>query len=121
MATINVGNRNFTATPQVFGPASIPQKAMDEDGIVIQLTSADWTANPGRPLRLTIEHSFDDGASWRLWSDDTFTTNSFARDGSLPKLSLRTGDANGIFQPRQARVTISAPGGTVNAGAVITF
>lgn len=122
MPTLTVPNKTFNASPDVLGPVNIPQKALDEDGIVVQLTSNNWSANPGRPLRVTIEQSFDNGATWRAWSDDTFTTGAFARDGvTLPSILLSSRDANGTFAPRQARVTIAAPSGNVNAGAVITY
>jgi hypothetical protein len=119
--TTTVTNRNFTSTPQVFGPVTIPQKAMDEDGIKIQLTSNDWSANPGRTLSVNIEQSFDSGASWRDWASNVFTTDTFGRDGALPSITLKTDDGHGVFTARHARVTVSAPTGTVNAGAFITF
>lgn len=122
MATFTVTNRNFNANAQVFGPVSIGQKSALTDAIKIQLTSNDWSANPGRHLRVTIEQSFDGGANWRDWSDDTFTTGTFARDGvTLPSIILRTDDGTGQSPARQSRVTVSAPDGVVNAGAVITF
>jgi hypothetical protein len=122
MATTTVPNRNFNATPQTFGPMNLPQKALDEDGINIQLTSNNWNANPGRHLRVFVEDSLDSGTTWRTWNDTTFTTGLFsAKSGALPSMMLRTDDGSGVSLPRQARVTVSAPNGTVNAGAVITF
>lgn len=114
MATLNVPNRNFNATPQTFGPVTLVTS-----GVTIQLTSTNWTG--GLPLRVFFEKSLDNGSTWQDWSDDTFLTGAVSRSGALPSITLLPRDSAGAPVALQARVTVSAPNGTVNAGAVITF
>ena len=123
MPTLTVANRNFNASPQVFGPVSVPQKAASADFIFLQLTSNNWAANPGRRLVVLGEQSLDGGATWKTWFNPPWVTGVFSAHDptALPSILLKTNDGGDVALARQVRVTISAPDGVVNAGAVITY
>jgi hypothetical protein len=122
MPTFTVQNQNFNAQVRQFGPFNVPKKATAAGAIAVQITSSDWSANPGRRLHILLEQS-DDGVDFRTWSEDFFETGQFSAKNptALPSYSIRVDDGTGNSPPKTARVFVDAPDGVVNAGAVITF
>jgi hypothetical protein len=123
--TFTVANANRGSTGTVLGPFVLPQKTAGTRFVRIALTSSGWTTNAGRPLIVTIEQSLDGGLNWRFLSEDTFRKNVFAKDGSMPSITFGFNDLEVLGQriamARSFRITMRAPGGTVNAGCVGTF
>lgn len=121
MATFNLPRRNINATPQLFGPFTLPSKLATQRFVSIVLDSISWATNPGRRLLVTIEESFDGGLTWRTFSEDTFTKGLLSRSGAMPSMAFRDDNGFGISPARQVRITLAAPDGTVNVGFTGTF